>query len=168
MLRDTRWLWCGFTQQLDKRQSMTQRFNHNSPWIFSFCLTPHTQTLQYAQNYSMVSFLSSLLTSPQFIPQSGCKANAADYILMFGLGASVVPPAGSMTEICPLCVQLEWIIITDAGVSTGAASWYTWAWVREAGGGKGQLICSLEQKKQLSYPSVFVCLWGNADKTIKT
>lgn len=46
---------------------------------------------------SLCSFLSSSSLN------RACQANTADYKLMFGLGGSVVPPSGSMSEISPLC-----------------------------------------------------------------
>lgn len=54
MLRDTGALWWDFTQQLDRRQSMTQQFAHKTPRTTSFGLTPQTKK----QTYSTVSVMN--------------------------------------------------------------------------------------------------------------
>lgn len=110
MLRDAGALWWGFTQQLDRRQSMTQQFAHKTPRTPSFGLTPQTKK----QTYSTVAVMNP---APSAVLPSSCRASTADYTLLSELALSLLPAAGvKVSPLNSLCV-----IITDAEVVAGAA-----------------------------------------------
>lgn len=76
MLRDTGALWWDFTQQLDRRQSMTQQFAHKTPRTTSFGLTPCTRK----QTYSTVSVMnlapSAVLSSSHRLTAEATQLNS--------------------------------------------------------------------------------------------
>lgn len=92
MLRDTGALWWDFTQQLDRRQSMTQQFAHKTPRTTSFGLTPQTKKKRLIPQYPWWIRLPEL-SSPHpsaWLPSQHSRLHAAVW-------TRVEPPAGGMS-----------------------------------------------------------------------
>lgn len=173
MLRDTGWLWCGFTQHLVKRHNMTQQFNHETLWIYSLCLIhKHSNMLTFILWYpfllqltelctsevSLILSLCSFLSSPSLNPNDKPTQQITNWCLAWE--AVLCHPLAAGVK-SPLCAQLGYYDprCWSQDRSRELLMRYTWDWVRKAekwasckeeNASSDQPICWLHQKKQLS------------------